>query len=342
MKVEFRAPQKKKKKQYGLVKPQGVFSREEEAPQVDAASAMRLSLEGARRRAEANAREQASKALREDSSAFDYDGVYESMAKERRVGAAPSARTARYIPKLQEAAKIRDVDFDRVYERQLLKEEEQNKHLPQERYVTAAYKKQLLESRKWDAEDNANAMEDKTSAESAGMQSFYANLLTKNIAVGADVDKSAVSAYTHGSHRFKRMVGHSAKTGAKEDDDGAVGGDEEQHSAKTGAKEDDSGDSAKAAKEEDFSARGATTTKAAKKEDGAPPQGDRPPPVAVKKEEPPPVVTVKVEEPPTTQPPATTVTLTEQPAPAATASDVDAARARFLARKKARTQPPHM
>ena len=51
---------------------------------------------------------------------------------------------------------MREVEFDRVYERQLLKEQEEEKRLygdVAERFVTAAYKNQLQESRKWDAED---------------------------------------------------------------------------------------------------------------------------------------------------------------------------------------------
>ena len=64
-------------------------------------------------------------------------------------------KAARYIGSLKDAAKIREREFDRVYERQLLKEQEAEKAEfgETERFVTAAYKKQLQESRKWDAED---------------------------------------------------------------------------------------------------------------------------------------------------------------------------------------------
>ena len=40
-----------------------------------------------------------------------------------------------------------------------------------------------------------------TSAQTSGMAGFYSNLLTRNIAAGADVEKAAVSSYTHGSRR---------------------------------------------------------------------------------------------------------------------------------------------
>ena len=44
-------------------------------------------------------------------------------------------------------------------------------------------------------------VEERTSAQTSGMAGFYSNLLTRNIAAGADVEKAAVSSYTHGSRR---------------------------------------------------------------------------------------------------------------------------------------------
>lgn len=40
---------------------------------------------------------------------------------------------------------------------------------------------------------------------SQGMHGFYSNLLTKNVAMGGDVEESALSAYTAGSHRQSKM-----------------------------------------------------------------------------------------------------------------------------------------
>lgn len=40
-----------------------------------------------------------------------------------------------------------------------------------------------------------------------GMQGFYANLLTKNIALGGDVETSATSAFTVGSQRVNNIIG---------------------------------------------------------------------------------------------------------------------------------------
>ena len=110
------------------------------------------------------AAQQAAQAAAVDPSIYDYDGVYDQMkADEKKKISARSGLSntnhskpgARYIGSLKQAAKVREREFDRVYERQLLKEQEQDKDTygDTERFVTAAYKKQLQESRKWDAED---------------------------------------------------------------------------------------------------------------------------------------------------------------------------------------------
>lgn len=184
--------QPQRKKRYGLVKG-NVFKVDEPV------DSKRDEIEARRRAAERKAVQVQQAALEEDASVYDYDAHYEQRA-------APTvSRQARYIPKLQQAAKIRDMDFDRVYERQLLKEQRDD---GAERFVTAAYKQQLKESRKWDAHDRvADAIEKKTTAESAGMHGFYSNLLTKNVGMGADVAKNAVSAYTHDSAGHKVLTG---------------------------------------------------------------------------------------------------------------------------------------
>ena len=213
-------------KKYGLVKKQGSSALQPQSAAVAAlfgggddgeprdqkkevAQQMR-DLGAAQRR---RAAQQAAQAAAVDPSIYDYDGVYDQMkADERKKISARSGLSntnhskpgARYIGSLKQAAKVREREFDRVYERQLLKEQEQDKDTygDTERFVTAAYKKQLQESRKWDAEDRRmDEVEERTSAQTSGMAGFYSNLLTRNIAAGADVEKAAVSSYTHGSKR---------------------------------------------------------------------------------------------------------------------------------------------
>lgn len=49
-------------------------------------------------------------------------------------------------------------------------------------------------------------MEQRTDVRKSGMEGFYANLLTKNVAMGGDVDAHAVSVYTAGSARQSHVL----------------------------------------------------------------------------------------------------------------------------------------
>jgi hypothetical protein len=66
----------------------------------------------------------------------------------------------------------------------------------------------------------ADEVEQRTDVRKSGMQGFYANLLTKNVAMGGDVDAHAVSVYTAGSARQTHLLDTtappSAQTGNKE------------------------------------------------------------------------------------------------------------------------------
>jgi coiled-coil domain-containing protein 55 len=161
-------------------------------------------------------------ALAQDASAFDYDGVYDTMkAAEQarssshtllrffacvmRVRAArtltplllsaqgPSASErargpSRYIGSLLAKAKEREREADVVFERRTLKERAKEDHLfgDKEKFVTAAYKAKLaadaLFLEEEKAKDAAEAADDVTKRRD--LSGFYANLLTKNAAYG--------------------------------------------------------------------------------------------------------------------------------------------------------------
>ncbi|ETW09670.1 hypothetical protein H310_00185 [Aphanomyces invadans] len=154
----------------------------------------------------------AHEALADDPNVFDYDGAYDSIQAERqklkeakKVHGAPQSK---YIGALMEKAKIREVEHDRIRERRLLKEREEDDalHGDKEKFITASYKRKLMESKRWEQEDARlaaiEAANDVTKREH-GMAGFYANLLTNNIAMGGDVSK-ATSAYTTGKLSMKR------------------------------------------------------------------------------------------------------------------------------------------
>lgn len=113
--------------------------------------------------------------------------------------------------------------------------------LPQS--VTSAYKKKLMEMKKWDTidkleEEAAQRREDEAAGRGSkaggkggggsGMDAFFSNLLTKNIAMGADVKTAARSAYTVGSKQQEYAFGTSLPAsgggGGGDNDTGDGGG----------------------------------------------------------------------------------------------------------------------
>ncbi|KAK2971054.1 hypothetical protein RJ640_019195 [Escallonia rubra] len=119
--------------------------------------------------------EQHKKALEEDPSVFDYDGVYEEMKE----------KTAR--PQVHDRQE-RKREHEIVYDRKLAKERAKDDHLyeDKEKFVTQAYKEHLAEQRKLLAEEHIRelreAKEDVT--KKADISDFYFNL-SKNVAFGA-------------------------------------------------------------------------------------------------------------------------------------------------------------
>jgi coiled-coil domain-containing protein 55 len=153
-------------------------------------------------------------ALAQDPNAFDYDGVYDEIQKAREDAIEGHALTrtrsrekkqSKYIGAMLEQGKIKEMKEERIRERRLLKEREEEDHLfgDRDKYVTAAYKRKLEENKKWEEEDlrleKLEAVDDVR--KKGGTHHFLSNLLTKNTAFGADVGKNSTSAYTAGSGR---------------------------------------------------------------------------------------------------------------------------------------------
>jgi len=106
-------------------------------------------------------------------------------------------------------AQVREKEKERIFDRKLLKEREQEdaQFGDKPKFLTAAYKQKLLDEKKWEYEDKlAEEVERRTDVRGSGMTGFYANLLTKNIAMGGDVGSSSTSAYTVGNERQKRLI----------------------------------------------------------------------------------------------------------------------------------------
>jgi len=164
---------------------------------------------------------------------YDYDGSYDDFKQEAvqkktsllSGGNEPTAPKSKYIGHLQSVAKVREIESNRRFERKLLKEREQEdaEFGDKQKFVTSAYRKKLLEEEKWEHEDRlADKIEEKTGASRQGMQGFYSNLFTKNIAFGGDVAASATSAYTAGSDRQRMRLNEQ-----NEEQDGVDTGENE-------------------------------------------------------------------------------------------------------------------
>jgi len=97
-------------------------------------------------------------------------------------------RKSRYIAQLKEQAEHRKREEEVRFERRLLKERQQEDHLfeGKDKFITSAYRNKLEEDKKWvEVQKQKEAEEEANDVRKVGhMGNFYANLLTKNVALG--------------------------------------------------------------------------------------------------------------------------------------------------------------
>jgi len=177
----WKAKGKKKKKKFGLVKGAGVFGAAAAAEPAAEASAdakgggntvadvnARLARGGfTSNRAKRQALELQKAALTEDASVFDYDGVYDSMTSARDSAAAAQAserkeRKSKYTENLLKQAQMRKLQSDRIYERKLRREAAEVAEMhggvkDEDKFVGAAYRKQLEEREAWEKAEREEA-----------------------------------------------------------------------------------------------------------------------------------------------------------------------------------------
>ena len=137
-------------------------------------------------------------ALAEDSSVFEYDGVYDAMQEKRAASAQArkkkeAKREPKYINNILKMAEYKKREEERVKER--VEARERLKELEEfgetEKFVTSAYKKKLQEWQALDAEDARQAaIEAKQDVRKKdNMDSFYVNLMHDNVSMGNMLDK---------------------------------------------------------------------------------------------------------------------------------------------------------
>lgn len=139
--------------------------------------------------------EQQRKALEQDPSVFDYDGVYDDMKQKAIQPRAQEQqeRKPRYIQHLMKKAEQRNREHEIAYERKLAKERSQEDDLyaDKDKFVTKAYKKKLAEQAKWMEEERLRELKEEKDdvTKKKDLSEFYFNL-DKNVALGAEDAKS--------------------------------------------------------------------------------------------------------------------------------------------------------
>ncbi|KAL4304115.1 hypothetical protein GQ457_10G007420 [Hibiscus cannabinus] len=153
-----------------------------------------ISRQATKNKALKDVEEQHKKALEEDPSVFDYDGVYDEM-KEKVVRPRVQDREERkpkYIHNLMKKAEQRKWEQEIVYERKLVKERSKEDHLyaDKDKFVTSAYKKKLAEQAKWMEEERLRQLREEKEdvTKKSDLSDFYFNL-GKNVAFGANEEK---------------------------------------------------------------------------------------------------------------------------------------------------------
>ncbi|KAK7390772.1 hypothetical protein VNO78_18840 [Psophocarpus tetragonolobus] len=177
--------------------------------------------------------EQQKKALEEDPSVFDYDGVYDQMKEKvtRPLVQDREERRPKYIQNLIKKAKEREQYREIVYEKKIAKERSKDDHLyaDKDKFITEAYRKKLAErERQMELERLRELQEERedVTKKKDFLLDFYSNL-DKNVAYGA----KGAEARKHGNqaeHRVPETDGE-ARHASNEHEQGNES-DEVQHS----------------------------------------------------------------------------------------------------------------
>lgn len=165
--------------------------------------------------------EQHKKALEEDPSVFDYDGVYDDMKMKAVQPRAQDReeRRPKYIQMLMEKAKVREREHEIIYERKIAKERSKDDHLfaDKDKFVTAAYKRKLQEQAKWLEEERLRELREERDdvTKKADISDFYFNL-QKNVAFGGE-GKSRKAENHHEQEAVRTEDKPSSSTNAHSD-----------------------------------------------------------------------------------------------------------------------------
>lgn len=126
------------------------------------------------------------KALTEDPSVFEYDSIYDDMEKEKVKAeiakkSKSESKEPKYIVGIMKAAAKRQMEYEKIQERKIQKEREEEGDLwaDKEVFVTAAYRQRIEERERLEAEErNQDAVEALLDVrKQKDLSGFYSNLL---------------------------------------------------------------------------------------------------------------------------------------------------------------------
>ncbi|CAI8586996.1 unnamed protein product [Vicia faba] len=150
-----------------------------------------IAIQASKSRSLKDVEEQQKKALEEDPTIFDYDGVYDKMKEKvsRPLIQDREERKPKYIQNLIQKAKEREQYREIVYEKKIAKERSKDDHLfaDKDKYITEAYRKKLAErEQQMELERLRELQEERedVTKKKNFLVDFYTNL-DKNVAYGA-------------------------------------------------------------------------------------------------------------------------------------------------------------
>ncbi|KAK2431908.1 hypothetical protein P8452_44989 [Trifolium repens] len=177
--------------------------------------------------------EQQKKALEEDPTIFDYDGVYEKMKEKvaRPLIQDREERKPKYIQNLIQKAKEREQYREIVYEKKIAKERSKDDHLfaDKDKYITEAYRRKLAEREKQMELERLRELQEEredVTKKKDFLLDFYTNL-DKNVAYGAN-DAQRRKHDNRAENRVPETHEGTIPDASNQQQDGNT--DEEQHS----------------------------------------------------------------------------------------------------------------
>ncbi|OJD16768.1 hypothetical protein AJ78_03106 [Emergomyces pasteurianus Ep9510] len=160
-----------------------------------------------------------------DSSIYDYDAVYDSLhakpSSTSTASAAKEASTPKYMTALMRSAEIRKRDQLRARDKQLQREREAEgeEYADKEKFVTGAYKAQQEEARRIEAEEaEREREEEERRKKGGGMMGFYKSMLERDEKRHEEVVRAAEEAARKRPAELEEDASKKAKM--KEEEEG--------------------------------------------------------------------------------------------------------------------------